>query len=315
MEISVVLATYNRAARLSAALDSFSKLVMPADLDWELIVVDNNSTDMTRSVVEEFKQRSGLQVEYLFEGQQGRSCALNAGIKRAKGGVIAFTDDDIGLHPQWLANLYHVFGETGCSAAAGRVIPVWNHAKPDWLEMEDQLAIVRFEMGDEVKEIRIPPLGANCAFRREIFNKYGLFRTDLGVSGNRHTITCDDTEFGERLIRGGEKIVYRPSAIVYHPVDPARATKKYFLSWYYYNGRSVTRTIGLPGEGVFYFGVPRWLLRRCATDVMKWLSCFDQKQRFHRKLQMLRSMGTVVESHHLSRRRTAMARFQSAVTS
>src|SRR5215470_9269024 len=139
MEISVVLATYNRAASLRAALNSFSKLVIPADLDWELLVVDNNSTDRTRTVIEEFQRDSGLQVAYLFEGQQGRSFALNAGIKRAKGGVIAFTDDDISLHPQWLANLHDVFVETRCSAAAGRVIPVWNHPKPDWLEMDDQL--------------------------------------------------------------------------------------------------------------------------------------------------------------------------------
>src|SRR5215475_1296742 len=116
MEISVVLATYNRAASLSAALHSFSKLVIPADLDWELLVVDNNSTDRTRTVIEEFQRCSGLQVAYLFEGQQGRSFALNAGIKRAKGGVIAFTDDDISLHPQWLANLHDVFVETRCSA-------------------------------------------------------------------------------------------------------------------------------------------------------------------------------------------------------
>jgi GT2 family glycosyltransferase len=176
--------------------------------------------------------------------------------------------------------------------------------------MEDQLAIVRFEMGDEVKEIRIPPLGANCAFRREIFEKYGMFRLDLGVSGSRHTITCDDTEFGERLIRGGEKIVYCPSAIVYHPVDPARATKKYFLSWYYYNGRSLTRTLGLPSKGTFYFGVPRWLLRGLAMNAAHWLFTFDKNRRFHRKLWTYRSLGNIVESHRLSRMRNAVrARF------
>ena len=310
MEISVVLATYNRAASLSAALDSFSKLVIPADLGWELIVVDNNSADMTSAVVEEFKQSSGLEVKYLLEAQQGKSCALNAGVRQAKGGVIAFTDDDIILHPQWLANLHHVFDDTRCSAAAGRVVPVWNHPKPDWLEMEDQLAIVRFEMGEEVKEIRVPPLGANCAFRREMFEKHGMFRLDLGPSGSRHSITCEDTEFGERLIRRGEKTVYCPSAIVYHPVDPARATKKYFLSWYYYNGRSLTRTLGLPSEGTSYFGVPRWLFRGFATNAAQWLFTFDKNTRFHRKLWTYRSLGNIVESHRLSRMRNAVrARF------
>ena len=304
MELSVVLATYNRAASLSVALDSFSKLSNAADFDWELLVVDNNSTDITRSVVEEFTHRSGLQVDYLFEAQQGRSCALNAGIRRAKGQVIAFTDDDIVLHAEWLATLVRVFRQTQCSAVAGRVIPVWNHPKPDWLEMEDQLAIVRFEMGEEVKEIRVPPLGANCAFRREIFDRYGLFRPDLGVNGSRHTITCDDTEFGERLIRGREKILYCPQAIVYHPVDPSRATKRYFLSWYYYNGISVTRTYGLPSEGVRYFGVPRWHYRGLATNVTKWLISLDRRRRFRYKLNAFRNLGTIVESFRLSNQKT-----------
>jgi GT2 family glycosyltransferase len=300
MDISVVLGTYNRAASLEAALNSFASIDIPPDLTWELLVVDNNSRDATRRVVEEFAKRAGFRVRYVFEGRQGRSAALNSGIAEADGEIIVFTDDDVLLHRDWLLNLKRTFDQFDCEAVAGRVVPLWNHPKPDWLEMDGQFAVTNFEMGDEFKEIRNPPLGANSAFRRGVFARHGLFRLDLGVSGDRHTITCDDTEFGERLIRAGEKIVYCPTAIVYHPVDPSRTTKSYFLSWYYYNGVSLTRTFGLPKEGTFYFGVPRWLYRKLATNLAKWLVSFNKNRRFRHKLRTYRSIGNIVESYRLS---------------
>jgi GT2 family glycosyltransferase len=305
MDISIVLGTYNRAASLQTTLDSFSNLVVPSDFAWELLVVDNNSTDATHEVVERFAKTANLSVRYLFEGRQGRSAALNAGVAEAMGEIVAFTDDDVLLHCDWLSNLRRAFNESGCAAFAGRVVPLWHHPKPDWLEMEGQFAVVNFDLGDEFKEVRVPPLGANCAFRKDIFRKYGLFRLDLGVIGSRHTITCDDTEFGERLIRGGEKIVYCPGAVIYHPVDPSRTTKRYVLSWYYYNGVSLTRTAGLPKEGVFWFGVPRWLYRELVTNFAKWVLTWRGKARFHHKLRTYRSAGSIVESYRLSHRKEA----------
>jgi glycosyltransferase involved in cell wall biosynthesis len=304
MDISVVLGTYNRAASLRLTLESFSKLTWTPNLSWELLAVDNNSTDSTREVIEKFAGTVNFPVRYIFEKQQGRSAALNAGIAAAKGEIVAFTDDDVFLHPDWLSNLKRVFVDFDCAAVAGRVVPQWNHPKPDWLEMEGQFAVVNFDLGDAAKEIRIAPLGANSAFRREIFGKYGLFRLDLGVNGSKHTVTCDDTEFGERLIRGGEKIIYYPDAIIYHPVDPDRTTKKYFLSWYYYNGVSLTRTAGLPSDGVFWVGAPRWLYRELLTNFTKWMFTSPGNRRFHRKLRTYRTVGTILESQRLSKAKT-----------
>jgi len=300
MNITVVLPTYNRAPSLALTLATFSRLECPADLDWELLVVDNNSNDHTADTVQEFSGTAAFPVRCIFESTQGRSAAVNAGIVHARGEIIVFTDDDVLLDPRWLVNLKKTFDEHDCAAVAGRVIPQWNHAKPDWLEMDGHFAVTNFDLGDQMHEIRIPPLGANSAFRKEVFRKYGLFRLDLGVRGTTHTITCDDTEFGERLIRAGEKIVYCPTAVVYHPVDRHRTTKKYFLSWYYYNGVSLTRTFGVPQEGVFWFGVPRWLCREFLTYLTRWLLTTPGKRRFHRKLRAYRSVGAIVECYRLS---------------
>jgi glucosyl-dolichyl phosphate glucuronosyltransferase len=300
MDISVVLGTYNRASSLRTTLESFSSLIGLSDLTWELLVVDNNSTDSTRDVIRSFSTTAHFVVRYIFEKRQGRSAALNAGIAEATGEIVAFTDDDVLLDPGWLSNLARTFDRFDCAAVAGRVVPVWNHPKPNWLEMEGQFAVVNFELGDDFKEIKIPPLGANSAFRKDVFRRHGVFRLDLGVTGSKHTITCDDTEFGGRLIRAGDKIVYSPHAVVYHPVDPARTTKKYFLTWFYYNGVSLTRTAGLPQAGVFYFGVPRWLYRELLTNLIKWLLNLDGNSRFRYKLRTCRSVGNIVESYRLS---------------
>jgi glucosyl-dolichyl phosphate glucuronosyltransferase len=302
MDVSVVLGTYNRAESLRETLDSFSGLVCPPGLTWELLVVDNNSSDATAAVVRNFAHGAKFPVRYVFEKIQGRSAALNAGITEAHGEIIVFTDDDVFLDSAWLSNLKDTFDKSDCEAVAGRVVPVWNHPKPDWLEMNGQFAVVHFELGDHVKVIKEPPLGANSAFRKDVFRRHGAFRLDLGVRGTTHTITCDDTEFGERLIAVGEKIVYCPTAIVYHPVDPKRTTKRYFLSWYFYNGVSLTRTAGLPREQMaFLFGVPRWRFRELLAQLFRWLITTERKLRFQRKLRAWRIAGIITESYRLSR--------------
>jgi len=300
MDVSVILGTYNRAASLRTTLQTFAQLAVPSGLTWELLVVDNNSTDGTRALIERTAKDAKYCIRYIFEKTQGRSAALNSGIAAAQGEIIAFTDDDVLLHHEWISSLKQTFDQFDCAGVAGRIVPLWSHPQPHWLELEGQQAVVNFELGNECRGIRFPPMGANSAFRRLVFARHGVFRLDLGVSGAKHTITCDDTEFGDRLIRAGEKIVYSPKAIVYHPVDPKRATKEYFLSWYYYNGRSLTRSAGLPNEGVFYFGAPRWLYREFLSNSAKWMFCLDGTRRFHHRLRTYRSIGNIVESQRLS---------------
>ncbi|MFZ0937825.1 MAG: glycosyltransferase family A protein, partial [Candidatus Sulfotelmatobacter sp.] len=124
--ISVVLCTYNRAASLKSTLESFSGLRLPFDLDWELVVVDNNSKDHTPEVIGDFAKTARFSVRYIFEGRQGRSSALNAGISAAKGEIVALTDDDVLLHPEWLLNLKRAFDEFDCAGVGGRIVPVWH---------------------------------------------------------------------------------------------------------------------------------------------------------------------------------------------
>lgn len=101
MKFSVIIATYNRADELPRTLESLKKL--EADEPWEVIVVDNNSSDNTREVVEGVKSFP-VPLRYIFEKEQGRSAALNAGIRAAQGEILAVTDDDVRVDPHWLTN-------------------------------------------------------------------------------------------------------------------------------------------------------------------------------------------------------------------
>src|SRR5215470_5520654 len=100
--VSVVIATYNRAESLSRTLRSLAAMDEVGGVTWEVIVADNNSNDHTAEVAAEFARESGLDVQYVFEGRQGKSFALNAGIRCARGKVLAFTDDDTEVGQGWI---------------------------------------------------------------------------------------------------------------------------------------------------------------------------------------------------------------------
>src|SRR5271165_7139360 len=121
MKITVVLCTYNRAHSLSKALESVLASVLPSGLEWELLVVDNNSKDHTRATANEFCLRYPGRVRYFFEAQQGLSNARNAGIREARGEIIAFMDDDVTVAPNWLHELTSPFQSRECAGVGGRV--------------------------------------------------------------------------------------------------------------------------------------------------------------------------------------------------
>ena len=102
MNITVILCTFNRATSLSKALESVACSELPESVEWEVLVVDNNSSDRTREVIEEYCRQFPGRFRYLFEPQQGLSSARNAGIREARGDVLAFLDDDVMVEAEWL---------------------------------------------------------------------------------------------------------------------------------------------------------------------------------------------------------------------
>ena len=123
MKFSVVIATYNRADELPRTLDSLSE--MKTTGPWEVVIVDNNSSDNTRDVVLERVGSFPVPLHYIFEREQGRSAALNAGIRAARGEIIAITDDDVRVDPEWLVNAEQALVRLQCDYLGGKALPIW----------------------------------------------------------------------------------------------------------------------------------------------------------------------------------------------
>lgn len=302
--ISVVICTYNRAGSLDRTLESLGQMTVPEDLDWELIIVDNRSVDGTKELVQEFLQRGNLPLRYVFEEQQGQSYARNTGILAATGEIIVFTDDDVTVDSNWLASTKKAFDKHECRVLGGRIVDTWPCSRPAWYQEDGPFAtakaIVRWDLGENVCKADVGPYGANMAFKREIFTKYGLFRTDLGRVANCLT-AGEDIEFIDRLRNGGEEPLYIPDAVVFHPVTDERTRKGYFQRWCFDGARSQVRLEGPYKNGVCYFGIPRYCFRALFERFVMYFFAVEPKRRFFHKLEMYRLAGRMVESRRLRR--------------
>jgi glycosyltransferase involved in cell wall biosynthesis len=290
MDITVILCTLNGCRSLGKTLNSVAASALPEGVEWEVLVVDNNSTDQTREVVEEFCRRFPGRFRYLFEPQPGKSFALNSGCRQAEGDILAFLDDDSTVEPTWLQNLTSALGGDEWAGAGGRIVLRWPLALPAWLSIEGPYArhyFPAFDEGERAKELMRPPYGPNMAFRKKTFEKYGGFRTDLGPSPNREVPRLfEDTEFGSRVLAAGEKLRYEPSAVVYVAIPEDRIRKTYFLGRSFDWGRAEAKLFGIPSVH---------LLCSFGGWVVRWMMAVEPRKRYHRKLVVWEKLGSIVE--------------------
>jgi len=302
MDISVILCTYNRCERLPRALESLAASELLDSMQWEVIIVDNNSKDRTREVAQEICSASAGRFRYIFEPRPGKSNALNRGIREAKGKVLAFIDDDVTAERSWLRNLTHELFDGDWVGAGGRILPEWGCQTPSWLpeNFRELGPLAVFDLGDKVGPLQEAPFGTNMAFQRSMFEKYGTFRTDLGPNPFNQ-IRSEDSEFALRLIDAREKLRYEPTAVVYHYVPPDRLQKAYFLKWWRDKGRADMRQYGIPPSRWSIAGVPAIMLSRLVTWTVRWLLSIDPLRRFDAKLKVWGNAGMVQEAYRLGR--------------
>jgi glycosyltransferase involved in cell wall biosynthesis len=308
MNITVILCTFNRCRSLAQALHSVAASQLPGSVAWEVLVVDNNSSDQTRDVVEDFCRRYPDRFRYLFEPQQGLSNARNSGVREARGDILAFVDDDVTVEPTWLPNLTANLHDSRWAGAGGRIRPEEGFSPPVWMNVGGPFdlagSLVLFDLGDKARELDRPPFGTNMAFHKHMFEKYGGFRTDLGRCGDS-LIGNEETEFSLRLMAGGERLWYAPSAVVFHPVPKQRLKKSYLRAWWFSYGRAVIRQTGKqPPDRE----IPKRYRRRL-RDTLRWMSIsnprwpLDPRLRFYLETQVCMNAGEIVEILRLNRRK------------
>ncbi|HBR15688.1 MAG TPA: hypothetical protein DD723_09175 [Candidatus Omnitrophica bacterium] len=267
--ITVIIATYNRCRDLQNTLESLLRQEINDEFDHEVIVVDNNSNDATKEVVQSFMDKFSGKLKYLVESKQGRSFALNSGLKVAKGSVLAMTDDDCLLDKAWLKNIDKNFKEKDIDILTGKIVPVFNSPKPAWLDLNNDIfkgAYVCFDLGDEfIDNTRreILPYGANSIFKKSSLDKFG----DFLKSGRG-----EDTEIFYRWAQKGARIGYAPDVIVYHVTPDSRLNKNYLRKWHFLNGKNCAEIFSQYKNnqgGRKFLNVPFWLYKRAIYSVWR----------------------------------------------
>ncbi|HKR13145.1 MAG TPA: glycosyltransferase [Pyrinomonadaceae bacterium] len=272
MQLDVILPTYNRQDLLPLALNSLFAAEIPAGLEVSITVVDNNSTDGTRQVIESFRDRFGDRIHYCFERQQGRSHALNAGIAATNGDLIGVIDDDEEIDRQWYVTALQAFQNTDLDFIGGPYVPRWSITPPDWLPRQYGGVVGWVDGGEKAVPFDhdYPGIlmGGNAVFRRAVLDKVGPYTTWLGRT-DKGLLTGEDEELYGRLLGHGAKGMYLPNLIIYHHIPAERVTKKYFRRWCFWRGVSLgllDRTRRLPCA--YLFGIPRWHYRNAFKGML-----------------------------------------------
>lgn len=276
-EVSVVISSYNRASQLGKALDPL--LAQAGGVEYEVIVVDNNSTDETKEVAASRLSRS-RRVKYVFEPRQGLPYARNTGILASNAPIVAFTDDDVEVGADWVATIKRSFDEhPDVDMIGGRVRPIWPDGVPEWITRRQLGPLALGERGDlpiRVSAANAAPclVGANFAFRRTVFERVGLFDTSY--------IKSQDREIQLRLWRAGGAGLYVPDLVISVDVPRDRLTKAYFRYWYttygvYHSRMRLLDVLDREGRlaeprGRHIMGAPAFLYRELVQSAGQWLS-------------------------------------------
>ena len=222
---SVIVSTRNRAQLLRGCLESL--LAERPAIAWEVIVVDNASTDETAATVERCRELAGgVRFEYLVEERLGLSHARNRGVADARGEYLLFTDDDVLVQPGWVDALCAGFAQDDVAAVAGCVRPQWPSPPPRWLAGRHAGVLALTDFGDDARDLTEDevPVGANMAIRASALGGSAQpFDPRLGHQGSTYFAYEEFELFGE-LRAGGGRFAYRPDAVVRHRILPERMT-------------------------------------------------------------------------------------------
>lgn len=226
--LTIVICTYNRDKYLSETLRRLAN--NRYDGEWELLLIDNNSTDSTSSICKDFAtQYPAVPFRYLVETQQGLSYARNRGIKEAKGDWLVFLDDDAFVGENYLERLSQYIQQIPDMAAfGGRIYPLFEEGiTPSWLSKWSASWLSAIDKGDQICLFTTDyPIGANMGFSKTIADRCGVFNTSLGRSG-KNLIGGEEKDYFNRIKALHAATYYLPDIAVEHCIPSSRTTDEY----------------------------------------------------------------------------------------
>ncbi|MBS0375262.1 MAG: glycosyltransferase family 2 protein [Proteobacteria bacterium] len=266
--LSVIICTWNRAELLGQTLATLAAQSGVDPESIEVLVVDNNSSDDTPTVVRNAAAGWPLgRLRYVAEPRQGKQFALNRGIETAVADLLVFTDDDVIAPRDWLAQILAAFRDPTVELLGGKTLVAWPDGKPPaWYHRRMLAVVAGVDIGDE--RLRPPPAdyapsGSNVAVRRRVFERIGGY----SETHFRHM----DYEFGQRALARGVIVEYNPLVVVSTEAPRHTINKRYFRRWYFKLGiaRAMKAT---PPQVPYLLGVPRWMWGQVLANGGRWLS-------------------------------------------
>lgn len=263
--LTVIICTYNRAKYIGALLESIAANDLPKS-DYEILLVDNNCTDNTRAICEHFAAaHKDVRFRYVVETEQGLSAARNKGIKEAKGDLIVYVDDDALVDSHYLRDYVEWFAaHPETMACGGPIEPLYETQEPDWMTPYTRALLTAWmNYGDKVREYpkgRYPG-GGNAAYRKEVFDKVGLFNTALGRNGNS-LMASEEKDIFDKMHALHMQVLYLPTPVLHHCIPQTKLEKDYFERLTLQIGKSERqRTLSI-SKGKY--------LKRLFSEFIKW---------------------------------------------
>jgi glycosyltransferase involved in cell wall biosynthesis len=292
MLFTVTIQTYNRADALARALQSLGQLRCPHDAEYEILAIDNGSTDRTPAVLEEYQAVLGTRFRRIVEPRQGLSHARNRAIEEAHGDVICFMDDDAVADGDWLAGHAAVYRtDAAVAAAGGRITLRWpqGQSRPPWLAGDLDVYLGGLDLGTQPVVMQYPcyPYGCNMSVRRRVAQEIGGFCIRLGRT-DADLLSNEEKFFFLRLHQERQRVVYAPGAVVHHVIPAERLSKRFLLRRAYAQGVSeimLRREISPGHEALdskvrMFLGGVRRLVMVCLRTLATMVRSTDKATRF-----------------------------------
>jgi glycosyltransferase involved in cell wall biosynthesis len=276
-EITVVICAHNQADYLHKSLTSLASQTLPNE-QFEIIVVDNASVDHTKSIIKNFETMENLR--YVYEPSIGLSIARNRGWQNAQGDYVAFLDSDAIASPKWLEKIKGRFVSSKPEPAAvgGRIVPIWEERRPDWLskDLETYLGII--DWSDEPFVINGDSqyylAGSNVAFRRDVLQKTDGFNVALGRRG-RKLLSNEEILLQNQLTQMNMSLFYDPDICVHHHIKSHCLRKNWFYKRLFWQGISDVivehHLFVMKGKAWSFFPHLRWDLTHLKTASIRYV--------------------------------------------
>ena len=264
MNISVIIPSFNNCQRLEITLNAFTELKISSGLSWEIVLVNNNSTDATKESVLSFSGK--LPIKYIEEPKQGISHSKNAGLKNASGDLVIFTDDDVKPCKNWLLAYWLEYQKNPKGFFWGGPVVSEFEVLPDDMNLIKlgPPSVKGLDWWDRQKELAEGEyfIGANWAGPLNAIKKIGAFNPEMGLNPSTGKVLVgEETDLMTRLRDGGAKAIYLPEASIEHFVPKSKITMRHIAARAEAYGR-LSEGTGIDSTAVFLFGAPRWMYRQ-----------------------------------------------------